>query len=349
MPSINSFRGRLYLLGRFPHKDGSPGRKQGRIALRLDDTSANQRIAKRLLKTLEKQLNDQSFCWVDWAVESRTYRWRDAIDALYKKKVINGHTSQSTWEVSYMGLLRQINCNQEVTTTTLEKALTKYRREQYSYKLLWYLCKDIALLSGCPLPDVGDPLYSKAKKVDVPTDDEIVEWVLNAGQPHQWAWGMMATYGLRPHEVGVSTMIEGDQVSVPDETKTGHRLVLPVPRDWVDLFDLRNRQEIPASNVQENRRDADSQWLNRRRLVMGIPYRSYALRHGFAARLWKLGGGELDIYTAARLMGHSSREHELTYRQHIAPHTVIRAAQEALDRNQQKVADQLERSLSPSG
>jgi len=47
------FRGRLYLLGKVPRCDGSPGLSQARIALRLDDTPVNRRVATRHLKVLE--------------------------------------------------------------------------------------------------------------------------------------------------------------------------------------------------------------------------------------------------------------------------------------------------------
>ena len=60
---------------------------------------------------------------------------------------------------------------------------------------------------------------------------------------------------------------------------------------------------------------------------MGISFKPYALRHFYAAMLWKYGGAELDIYTAARFMGHSVQEHEETYRRTSA-RTLVRRGKE---------------------
>lgn len=70
-------------------------------------------------------------------------------------------------------------------------------------------------------------------------------------------------------------------------------------------------------------------WRNDGKSV--FPYRVYDLRHAFAARLWSAGGNKLDIYTAARIMGHSVLVHERTYRSHISHHLVALTAMEALN------------------
>ena len=71
-----------------------------------------------------------------------------------------------------------------------------------------------------------------------------------------------------------------------------------------------------------------SKWLSK--VCSGVPWRPYALRHAFAGRLWKQGGSRLDLYTAARLMGHTPQQHARTYRAHIQPHAVAEAAERAL-------------------
>lgn len=349
MASVNAYRGRLYLLGRLPHKDGSPGLKQQRITLRLDDTPANQKIAKKQLVILERQLSSGTFDWSYWTGEdTKCTSWREAIALLYRKKVVHGRTSENTWNVSYMGLLKQLTQNQPVTTTAIEQAISRYERSQYSYKLVYYLMKDIAALTGVRFPEIGLPLYGKAKVLEVPSDDEVVAWVLESKLPHRWFFGMMATYGLRPHEVEVSALIDGDRLQVPDETKTGFRTVIPLHPEWVELFDLRNPQRRPPSVRVEARPDEASQWLYRAAKKQGISYRPYALRHAYAARLWRCGGSELDIFTAARLMGHSIEQHVQTYRAHIDPNRIAVVAEDAIARNMAKVRRSLEDELSPA-
>jgi integrase len=136
---------------------------------------------------------------------------------------------------------------------------------------------------------------------------------------------MMATYGLRPHEIEGAVLIERDYCQVQEESKTGFRTVVPLPREWVERFRLHDRRLRPGLS---DRSDAVSKWLSRQ--CRGLPWRPYSLRHAYAGRLWSTGGSRLDIYTAARLMGHTPTQHAKTYRAHIQPHLVAEAAERAL-------------------
>jgi len=347
LASISAQKGRLYLLATLPHKDGSPGRKQARISLKLDDTAQNWRVAKKRLELLERELAKGTFEWADWVDDHGRVSWRTAIDLLYKKKVINGRTSQSTFDVRIMGYMRQLDPTEQVTTTSIERFVTKYKRDQASYKQTFYLAKDIAGLVGVPFPDLGVPLYGRSKLIEVPDDSEIIDWVLAAGQPYQWAFGTIATYGLRPHELA-NCKFDNHLLHVPDESKTGFRVVIPLNREWLELFDLQNIQELPESVRVQPRPDELSQWLNKRRVKMGIKWKTYALRHAYAGRLWRLGGGELDIFTASRLMGHSADEHAKTYRAFVSGNTVARFAEQAINRNLRKVETEVQQQMAGS-
>jgi integrase len=140
----------------------------------------------------------------------------------------------------------------------------------------------------------------------------------------------MATYGLRPHEIEGAALIEQDYCQVADGTKTGFRTVVPLPREWVERFGLRDRRLRLRLEGSADRPDATSKWLNKELRRQGLTWRCYSLRHAFARRLWERGGSRLDIYTAARLMGHTPAVHARTYRAHIQPHAVAEAAERAL-------------------
>lgn len=327
MASVTAHRGRLYLLARVPRRDGQPGLLQTRIALRMDDTPVNRRTAAKQLQTLEKQIAVGSFDWGYWSDhQTDGITWREAIKRLYRARVVLGRTGESTWEINYMGRLRQINPNGTVTSTSIEAALNRYERSTCSYKELFYLLRQVAKLSGVPFPEVPLPTYSQAQLVAVPTDDEIIKWVENAGAA-SWYFGMMATYGLRPHEIESSQLIERDYLQVSEATKTGFRTVVPLPREWIERFNLRDRRLRAGS---DNRSDAVAKWLSKQMRQLSLPWRSYALRHAYAGRLWRDGGNRLDVFTAARLMGHTPQQHARTYRAHIQPFQVAEAAERAL-------------------
>lgn len=321
MASITAQRGRLYLLAKVPHRDGRPGLAQTRIALRLDDTPVNRRTAAKLLTTLEQQLARGEFSWEYWSDQQQGTTWREAITRLHRARVVLGRTSESTWEINYMGRLRQLNPTALVTSESIAAALQRYDRATCSYKELWYLLQHVSRLVGVAFPELPIPTYGQAELVAVPSDAEILDWVQNTPEPARWYFGMMATYGLRPHEIEGATLIDRDYCQVSEGTKTGFRTVVPVPREWVELFDLRNRR------LRETPTDV-AKWLSK--ACRELPWRPYSLRHAFAGRLWKMGGGKLDIYTAARLMGHTATQHAKTYRAHIQPHQVAEAAERAL-------------------
>ena len=295
----------------------------------MDATAQNWRVAKKRLQLLEREIANNTFQWSDWVDDHGRVSWRTAIDLLYKKKVINGRTSQSTFDVRILGYMRQLDPTEQVTTDSIERFVTKYKREQAAYKAAFYLGKDIAGLVGIPFPDIGVPLYGKSEILEVPTDEEIVEWVLQAGQPYSWCFGVIATYGLRPSELA-GCEFDGDRLLVQEDTKTGSRIVVPLYKEWVKLFDLHNVQEIPKSERVIPRPDEIAQFLHKRKTKMGIRWKTYSLRHAYCGRLWRTGGSKLDVYLAARLLGHSVAEHTKTYRKFISPHTIAQRAEDVL-------------------
>jgi integrase len=323
MASINVQRGRLYLLANLPRRDGQPGRQQSRIALKLDDNPVNRRAAAKQLTTLQRQLATDTFDWAYWTDQREGITWREAIARLHRARVVLGRTSERTWEINYMGRLRQIPPASTVTSESIAAALQRYDRSTCSYKELWYLLRQLAQLAAVPFPELPVPTYNRAELVAVPTDAEIIRWVEDAPDPACWYLGMMATYGLRPHEIEGSQLIERDYLQVAEGSKTGFRTVVPVPRDWVERFNIRDRR------IREQPTDV-AKWLSKTTHQLGLSWRPYALRHAYAGRLWREGGSRLDIYTAARLMGHTATQHAKTYRAHIQPHAVAEAAERAL-------------------
>jgi integrase len=244
--------------------------------------------------------------------------------------VVLGRTSESTWRINYLGRLRQIPAGSTCSSDSMAAALQRYDRSSCSYKELYYLLKNLAQLVAVPFPEVALPTYHQAQLVAVPTDEEILAWIEGAPNPSRWYWAMMATYGLRPHEIEGAELVERDYCQVADATKTGFRTVIPLPREWVDRFQLRDRKLRPRLDGSTDRAEGVSKWLSKELRRLALPWRPYALRHAFAARLWREGGSRLDIYTAARLMGHSPQQHSKTYRAHIQPHHIAEVAERAL-------------------
>ena len=92
--------GKLYLLAMLPAKDGSDQVKQARIPLGLFDTPADRKVAEKRRSVLQRQVDTGTFDWDDWVERKKGTTWRQAIDRLYKKRVVYGRTGESTWENS---------------------------------------------------------------------------------------------------------------------------------------------------------------------------------------------------------------------------------------------------------
>ena len=352
MARIREQKGRLYISATLPHKDGSPGNAQAMITLQLPAGPRYWKQAEKKLKQLERELEKGTFEWANWIPEKKAQAagitWEKAINLLYEDKVTFGTTQETTWQVSYMSRFKNYSLHKSLTTSELQKAIEVYERHTCSYQHVYYQMKRISELTGVPFPRLGTPLYNRQEKDDyeVPSDSEVIDIVQSVGEEYRWHFGMMAAYGLRPHETDRVKQIAGGKVQIHHLTKRGYRTVIPVHADWPALFRLDEVVKRPPSINDGKRRDTTAMWMTRRRRALGIPYVPYALRHAYAHRLWREGGAELDIFDAAKLMGHSIKEHVRTYRRAIDPNKIAKAAEEAIERNLQKKRESLARNYS---
>lgn len=115
--SVNALRGKLYLLAMLPAKDGSGAIRQARIPLSLYDEPADRKVAEKRRALLQRQVDTNTFDWADWTEVTRRTTWRQAIDQLFRKRMVYGRTSESTWNINYMGRLRQLPMGKVVTTS----------------------------------------------------------------------------------------------------------------------------------------------------------------------------------------------------------------------------------------
>jgi hypothetical protein len=195
--------------------------------------------------------------------------------------------------------------------------------------------------------DLGFTLDVKRDNVtpkyrDIPSDEKIIhsyklfeKFALNRKNTNicdatetwemwRWAYGMLATFGLRPRELFVKPDINwwiseqniDNTWKVDKDTKTGYREVIPFVPEWIELFDLKNPQPLTIldkkisqiTSVQQinwMRRDI-SRWFRK----VGVEFQPYDLRHACAIRSHLQG---IPIKAAADNLGHTVDEHTKTY------------------------------------
>ncbi|MCJ8280046.1 MAG: site-specific integrase [Rivularia sp. ALOHA_DT_140] len=142
----------------------------------------------------------------------------------------------------------------------------------------------------------------------------------------RWSYGMLAVFGLRPRELFINPNIDWwlseDNTDmtwkVDRDCKTGERVALPLYREWIAEFDLRNPQSCQMLIDTVNRKDKDNHieitgltqrlsWWFRK---IELEFKPYDLRHAWAIRAHILG---IPIKAAADNLGHSVQIHTKTY------------------------------------
>ena len=160
------------------------------------------------------------------------------------------------------------------------------------------------------------------------SDDAIVHWIDNMQDRPQWQWvfGMLATYGLRPHEV---FHLEGPPdedalVTVLPDTKTGFHISHPAPEEWVERWHLREMR-LPSirtdrpNNIIGQAVSTRCSRLNPPVSPDGRKLTPYDLRHCWARRV-HCSPELIALWTtadAAESLGHSETVHRRHYQRWI--------------------------------
>ncbi|MEB3352147.1 MAG: site-specific integrase, partial [Cyanobacteriota bacterium] len=240
--------------------------------------------------------------------------------------------SRSTWRAAYRPYLRrlrelgppqELGLGPELLLAVLESyPLASRSRQQCGVALA-----ALARHQGLTLPDdwtarAGGYGLHAAQFRQLPSDHQILQLLERIPNP-AWrlAYGLMATYGLRNHEVffcDLSALAPGGDrvIRVLPTSKTGEHQVWPFQPEWVERFELERLGTDPAllPAVRTALRRTTLQQAGRR---LAEQFRRYDrpitpsdLRHAWAVRTIHIG---LPDTVAARMMGHSVAIHTRTY------------------------------------
>ncbi|MDB9529178.1 hypothetical protein PN498_24515 [Oscillatoria sp. CS-180] len=158
----------------------------------------------------------------------------------------------------------------------------------------------------------GNYSPSKVEPRDLPNDEGIIVYRETIANPAwRWVYSMMATYGLRNHEVFHLDLADFPIVKVLESTKTGAREVWPCYPEWAEEWELHLCQLPPVKLDRSNSKIGHSvtQYLSPK-----LPFLPYDLRHAWAIRTLLFGW---PVELSARQMGHSVDVHTRTYQRWI--------------------------------
>lgn len=239
----------------------------------------------------------------------------EAIEKL-KRDLLSRGTSLTTWEGDYWKILKRLPQDQPLTGELMHTVLLATKPNTKTRKRASFCLGRLAKFASIeydPSPYKGKYSANRPTPRDIPTDKMILEyWQKLTNPAYRWAWGMMAAYGIRPHELvhlELETLKTSPILWVLDG-KTGQRRVRPLHPEWYQQFLLDNPL-LPGLNLSRDNSKI-GHTFTRYYTDCGIPppCKLYSLRHAYALRALKYG---LAPKISAKMMGHSVAVHQQIY------------------------------------
>ncbi len=317
----------LCLRGTLPARSEHGKPHQQTLTLGIDATPIGVQLAEGRAHQIFLDIQVGRFKWSDYLrerVNRQTVReWAQLAEREYWVRR-GGKTlkSEGTWQVNYIQWFKRLGLDNILTPELVRRFLdslvgspTNLNSARMAVR---YLCQVAEV-------DVDWTRWERVRRKGpkervLPTDEEIIA-VWETIQPRgtdkrfnrQWPWvyGMIATYGLRPHEawlVDLETLrASGGESARIGDGKTGSRWIYAYPFEWVERFNLLEGEPPQFDkcrlNIDYGKRAGI--WAKK------IPFALYDLRHAYAVRMIRDPNIKTEI--AARAMGHSVAVHTKTY------------------------------------
>lgn len=353
---------KLSLRGTFPPRPGSSRLRhhQQRVSLNLPATQVGLKQAEQEAKVIAAQLIQHTFRWQDYLPVAGGKRLTQ-MDLAEKLGAFEQHfltqphrtakaaSTRTTWETAYEPYLKKVQAIAQAQPhlslpEVLYAAVHTTKANSRSRQVCCTAFSSLAEFLSLELPFDLKSLWgtygsSQTQTRHLPSDEEILAAYEKIPNPAwRFVYGVMATYGLRNHEVffcDYAALQQNRQeatIEVLEPTKTGSHEVWPFYPEWVEQFDLRS-VNLPLLNTDLNQTTLQriGQQVSIQFRRYDIPFSPYDLRHAWAVRTIHFG---LPDTVAARMMGHSVAIHTRTYHRWIARRDQQQAVEAALSRTQ---------------
>ncbi len=243
-----------------------------------------------------------------------------AIDRFEKWWFGENEGSLDNWKSDYWKVLKHLPRNHLLSKPALTKWVQTYAPHKDNKKRL-RACSAIRLMAlhgaGLTLDFSkiqGDYQSNGPDPRTIPTDKRICQtWLeLEHNPAWQWIYGVLATYGLRPHEsllLNYDLLRKGNPRLHVLEGKTGERYAMPYHPEWFHDFAL-HRPRLPPVNFDRSHiylGQSVTRYLSTKRLG----HAPMDLRHAYAIRTMRDYNVKDEF--AARWMGHGIEVHRKTY------------------------------------
>ena len=318
-----------------PHINKSKSYQQ-EISLFLKTTPAGLQSAVIKAKQVGLELDQGVFDWYNWLQiednRGKVSYWLEKFEEDYWDKTAKTETTLATWKKDYQVVFNKFNSDESLTLEYLIKIIRTTKPDSRSrLKTCTYLHK-LAKFAG--IEEVykikelqGNYSPSSVQPRNLPTDKEIIEFRNSITRKDwQWVFGIIATYGLRNHEI-YHLDLRDFPIARITGGKTGERFIYPLYPEWAHEWNLK---EAKIPNYQTGISNSKlgekvTTWFYGK-----FPFKAYDLRHCYARRCFEFG---LTPDWSAGLMGHSMQVHLKTYRAWIDEATYRKAYEAVINRD----------------
>ena len=352
---------KLNIRGSLPDKKDLNINKVQRISLGLNADFLGLEEAKKKLQLINLQLELKQFNWNNWTIDTRMQTENNKEDLIKKTKQFEesffkepkneflSSTRKTTWKSSYMPYIKRMisiykNEGNENLSNIFLNTLNSYKEGSRSRKQCGTTLNVFAKFIEHTLPEEWKLMsrgygLKRASFRQLPNDSQIEElWREIPNQSWKFVFALMATYGLRNHEVFFSDLSalkdnEDKIIRVLNSTKTGEHQVWPFHPKWVEKFELYKLGENPEllPNINRDLKITTLQNIGKKITDQFNRYKlkikPYDLRHAWAVRTIFY---DLPDTVAARMMGHSVSLHTQTYHHWITKRDQQKAVNNAL-------------------
>jgi integrase len=323
---------RLCIRGTFPPKPGKAATKpiQADIPLGIRANSAGLKAAEKAAKKIGVQLAEEKFTWAEWLPDLNGENgqsdlgptigeWLKRFEINYFEQRRRSPKSETTWHDDYLSPLKKLPQDLPISPEILRQLIVSTKPDSRTRQRC---CMAVNALARFTKVDFdAKPLrgnYSPRSLVprDLPSDTGIIELRDHiTNRRWQYAFGLLVTYGLRPHELCYIDLerLKNDEflfLTEIDEDgggKTGGRRVPPLRREWYQQWRLTDIHLMPEINGPNNKAKGRRVGVELKKYGVTHPYN---FRHAWAVRTSVAG---FTAETAARWMGHSVSVHERIY------------------------------------
>jgi integrase len=312
---------RLSLRATLPPKPGEAGEpRQRRIALGIYPNVEGIKYAESEAQIVGGLLAQNRFDWARYIEEpsqppETISYWIKALEDKYFSERPRNPTTLETWKHEYAKPFSLLPKNVFLSEERLKNALLEWTdantRSRRRYALAYAKIADLAGLEHSLRELIGDYAFKAVSPRSLPSEEMITQSYQSiSDQAWRWIYGVMAAYGLRNHEAYFLDF-EDYPIAYINRGKTNERFIWPLYPEWPDQWGL---AEISRPYCPQKTNSGYGNRISKGFRQLKIPFSPYNLRHSWARRSFAFG---MDITTAAKMLGHSTKIHAEIYRHWI--------------------------------